>query len=345
MSQQVPALVVVDDGVDPARVPLSGLDQVQVVLGLPGDDTSFTRRPSVVIVVGADAGTVRDLARGCRARLAGVPILGMTEPSAEAQLWVEVGVTIDAFELLDAAPGRLAARVFGLSQLASRENRSDLLVKNIRMMAHDVNNPLTVVRILADVLGGEDLSEEAQQDLSDILEATDTAGRLVDGMSAWAKLVNGQDAIENRSPVDLGGLVRRVASQPAFARGLVLRHVDVGIEVLASQRELERAVSDLFVNAKRLAAPGRGVAVSLVRDGDSASLNMVPDGLTMHPDLRRYLGDAYGQVHLRDLKLPTACFGLAGPRIVAERLGGSLTFQDGTEGPALVCTVRLNPDG
>ena len=93
------------------------------------------------------------------------------------------------------------------------ELRSDCL----RLVAHDLNNPLTAIRILAEMLRDEIPDSEMRQDMIDILEAADLAGALMDSMASLVRL-EGRDEDFTWFPIDLVEVLRRVVDRPALRR-------------------------------------------------------------------------------------------------------------------------------
>src|SRR5690606_25946659 len=80
----------------------------------------------------------------------------------------------------------------------------------LRLLVHDLNNPLTAIRILAEMLG-EEAEGEARRDLQDVLEAADLATALVDGLSAVTHLEDGAgDEDLTWTHLDLASIVRQV---------------------------------------------------------------------------------------------------------------------------------------
>jgi signal transduction histidine kinase len=126
------------------------------------------------------------------------------------------------------------------------ELRSDCL----RLLAHDLNNPLTAIRILAEMLRDEISDPEARQDVIDILEAADLAGALMDGLSSMARVEDHEEEF-TWFPIDLVEVLRQSVDRPALRRHIKLdlpREMQMGGDRMA----LQRAFTDVLVNARRL---------------------------------------------------------------------------------------------
>ena len=153
-------------------------------------------------------------------------------------------------------------------QLTTRPKRKtgpeiEGLPRLVRLLAHDVNNPLTAVRILAEM----NAEGELAADMHDILEAADLAAALLEAMDALMR----EDHRRTYSffPMRLDEVLARVADRPALAR---IVSTDVPSDLLATgdQSALERALSDVLFNARQLAGGGP-IHVRARRGGPGAS--------------------------------------------------------------------------
>ncbi len=226
-------------------------------------------------------------------------------------------------------------------QLTTRPKRKtgpeiEGLPRLVRLLAHDVNNPLTAVRILAEM----NAEGELAADMHDILEAADLAAALLEAMDALMR----EDHRRTYSffPMRLDEVLARVADRPALAR---IVSTDVPSDLLATgdQSALERALSDVLFNARQLA--GGGPIHVRARRADAFVEVVVHHGVgRVPPPLRADLFQPGGARELREMKVPVLASGLFFARSAVAGMGGGMEFRDASDG-GLELVIRLMHDG
>lgn len=224
----------------------------------------------------------------------------------------------------------------GLPQVgrSTDELRADCL----RLLAHDLNNPLTAIRILAEMLRDEAPDAEMRQDIIDILEAADLAGALMDGLSSMVRL-EGRDEEFTWFPIDLVELLRQSVDRPALRRHVRLdlpREIQMG----GDRTALQRAFTDILVNARRLVDGRLSIPVTAREVGPKVEVRVHHPGPGVPAALRPRLLELYGAVELRQNRIPVTAAGLVYARSVIDAHGGTLTFEDPGDGP-MDLVVRL----
>ena len=217
---------------------------------------------------------------------------------------------------------------------SSDELRADCL----RLLAHDLNNPLTAIRILAEMLRDEIVDQEMRQDIIDILEAADLAGALMDGMSSLVRL-EGRDEEYTWFPIDLVEVLRQSVDRPALRRHVRLelpREIQMG----GDRTSLQRCFTDVLVNARRLIDGRVPILVCAAEEGNGVAIRVHHPGQGIPEMLRPRLLELYGAVELRQNRIPVAAAGLVYARSVIEAHGGTLSLGDGSEG-GMDLTIRL----
>lgn len=214
----------------------------------------------------------------------------------------------------------------------------------LRYVVHDLNNPLTAIRLLAEYARSEAPTAELRQDMVDILEATDLTAALIDGLGSMAR----EDHVETSAslPLDLASLVRKVAERPALRRFVRLELPDT-LRFSGDGSALSRAFTDVLVNARRL-ADRRLVLVTARQDDEHVEIRVrheVPAAAESESDPRLPLFAAllepHGAVPLRREKISVLATGLAYARRTFERHGGIVCFENlDTEGLDLVIKLR-----
>ncbi len=214
------------------------------------------------------------------------------------------------------------------------KGRSDCL----RLLAHDVGNPITAIRILAEVLRDDIEDPDARRDIRDVLEAADLAAAIMEGMSTMLRL-DGEPEEFTWFPLDVVQILQEVIDRPALRRRVKLE-LPQELQMAGDQRALGRAFTDLLVNACRLVtAPDEVVVRAQAIDGIQHIVVRHPgDGIP--ENLRPLLLQRHGAVELRRNHIPVAATGLSYTDYVMGRHGGRVDIRTGDDGVMeVVCAL------
>lgn len=213
---------------------------------------------------------------------------------------------------------------------STEELRSDCL----RLLAHDLNNPLTAIRILAEMLRDEVPDGEMRQDVIDILEAADLAGALMDGLSSMVRLEGREDEY-TWFPIDLCDVLRRAVDRPALRRHVRLE-VPRELQLGGDRMAILRAMTDILVNARRLVDGGSQIVVSAKEQDAEVLVTVHHPGPGVPAAMRERLFELFGAVELRQNRIPVAAAGLVYAKTIIEAHGGTISFADREGGMDLV---------
>jgi len=216
-------------------------------------------------------------------------------------------------------------------------DRHALHSDGLRLLTHDLNNPLTAIRILAEMLRDQISDTEQRQDVIDILEAADLASALMEGMRSFV-MMEAHDGDFTWFPIDLVNVLRECVDRPAFRRH-VRFELPRELQLNGDRMALLRAFTDLFLNARRLVDGRRQIVVRAKEADHSHLVEILLAGTAIAPSQRRRIFDPYGAVELRQQRLPVAASGLTFARAVIEVHGGQIYFEDAADGTILA--VRL----
>lgn len=221
---------------------------------------------------------------------------------------------------------------------AERGARGDALARMAAMVAHEVRNPLGIIRGAAELVrarAGERLEAIDQRALQDVLDEVQRLNRLTEDFLDLAR----EPRLEPQ-PVDLGALVEEAARGLGHAWAAVEVKVDVPpLQVVADPGRLRQVLGNLLTNAcqagaTRVEVRGRG-------DGRQARLEVRDDGPGVPEELQVKLFDPFASGRVGGTGL-----GLAISRRIVERLGGSLELADaGPPGAVFALRVPLAPGG
>lgn len=219
-----------------------------------------------------------------------------------------------------------------LSQ-ALREEERQAWRRLIRVLGHELNNSLAPIKSMAgtlvDLLDRETAEEwraDMRNGLSVIGERSEALSRF---MSAYARLARLPEP--TFEPVDVGGLLRRVAALQT-ARPIT---VEGGpeVEIHADAAQLEQLLINLLHNAgEACEKTGGGVSLRWSVTGDRLAVVIEDEGPGL-PDSKNLF------VPFFTTKAGGTGIGLVLSRQIAEAHGGTLELENRREGPG--CRARL----
>jgi K+-sensing histidine kinase KdpD len=201
----------------------------------------------------------------------------------------------------------------------------------LRLLAHDINNPLTAIRILAEMLLS-DVPEEHRRDISDILEAADLAS------AAIARIAEASEPQRSRTwlPFDVAEVLQQVVSRPAL-REQVRLELPESLPVRGEAEALASALTDILINARGLVSQGQQVVVRGQATATGVRIVFVHSGASPFPPaMRNHLFHRRGVVALRDQRIPVSAIGLVDAYATVVGHGGTLSVEDADEEGILV---------
>lgn len=217
--------------------------------------------------------------------------------------------------------------------------QQQLLGDCLRLLTHDMNNPLTAIRLLAETLRDEVGTAEMRQDVLDILEAADMASALMEGLSAVVRMER-EDEDYTWFPINLVGILRASVDRPALRRQVKLS-LPNELSMRGDEAGLRRAFTDILVNARRLVDHKLHVTVTAAdTDPNHLEVRVHHPGAGIPHALRERLFDRFGSVELRQNRVPVLATGLAYAAVVIEHHEGAMSFEDAAGGTDLVIRFR-----
>jgi signal transduction histidine kinase len=206
------------------------------------------------------------------------------------------------------------------------------------MVAHEVRNPLGILRAQAELLAeraGMVVAPRERERLAEMLVEIDRLNVLTDEFLALAR-----DAPLETAPCDVAALVRetldRIRRDPAAAGARIEVEAGEGLAVLGDRGKLGQALFNLVRNAVQIGGAGVAVQVAAARDGAAARITVADDGPGIPPELRATLFEPFVGARPGGSGL-----GLAVARRVAERHGGRLVLDPTARGASFSLYLPL----
>jgi nitrogen fixation/metabolism regulation signal transduction histidine kinase len=211
-----------------------------------------------------------------------------------------------------------------------RSNRLAAWAEMARIIAHEIKNPLTPIRLSVEHLrevwrrGSPDFGRVLEECVGNVLQQTEELRHAAAEFSDYARL----PAPEIR-PVDLGRVVSGAAA--AYAGAPAIRwnlDLEPGLVADADARLLGRVLSNLIGNAVEALGPKGGLITLRARaQGDRARVSVEDDGPGVPPDILPRLFDPYFSA-----KSGGTGLGLAIAKKIVEEHGGSISAENRPEG-------------
>lgn len=206
-----------------------------------------------------------------------------------SELGARVGVTSGNFPWIVLVVGcalffvLIAGVTIQLAQTLAERRYSRKQEEFISNITHEMKSPLAAIRLHAQTLEQEELSEaERQRSLSFILQQVERMGRLVDNVLESSRLVARKRRLELEPvhlPAFLAGYFEEVEAR-AESRGVALETViRTDAHVLADEDALHRVLDNLIDNALRYTDRGGQVRCRAMEWGDMVHLEVADDGV------------------------------------------------------------------
>jgi signal transduction histidine kinase len=252
-------------------------------------------------------------------------------------LWLAVGLSALAAAGLALAARRFAVAEGRASAAATRAARGDALARMAAMVAHEVRNPIGVIRGAVELVrarAGAGLSAADREALADVLGEVERLRQLTEDFLDLAR----EPALAAVG-VDVAALADGAAR--AVARAQPGLSVDVSVPPLVVRGDparLHQVLANLLENAAHAGA--KAVRIEGRAAGDRVRIRVADDGPGIDATVRARLFDPFVSGRARGAGL-----GLAIARRIAERHGGALELADGgPPGAAFQLTLPLAPE-
>jgi signal transduction histidine kinase/HAMP domain-containing protein len=206
-----------------------------------------------------------------------------------------------------------------------RSNRLAAWAEMARIIAHEIKNPLTPIRLSVEHLqevwkrGSPDFDRVLEDCVQNVLRQTETLRHSAAEFSDYARLPRPE-----MRPLGVDGLFGEVASAYARAPGVRFA-VDVppGLRVLGDARLLSRLLSNLVGNSVEALKSGGTIRLAAARRGRRVEIRVEDDGPGVAPEILPRLFDPYFSA-----KSGGTGLGLAIAKKIVEEHGGEIGAQN-----------------
>jgi nitrogen fixation/metabolism regulation signal transduction histidine kinase len=207
-----------------------------------------------------------------------------------------------------------------------RSNRLAAWAEMARIIAHEIKNPLTPIRLSVEHLrevwrrGSPDFERVLEDCVANVLRQTEELRRSASEFSDYARLPG-----PRMGAVDVARLLRETAA--AFAGATRIRwkvDAEPGAMAEADERLLSRAFSNLVGNAvEALGTAGGEIALRLTRDEERVRVTVEDDGPGVTPEVLPRLFEPYFSARSGGTGL-----GLAIVKKIVEEHGGEISAEN-----------------
>lgn len=282
-------------------------------------------------------------------------VMGVHRPDGELR-WISVSTSVLPDPGTDDGPVVVAtfiditARIVAESDLAAARDRAEHADRAktafLSVVSHELRTPLTSIvgyaELLNDVHAGA-LSEDQQEDVNEILAASDRLTRLIDDLLDVGRIEAGRLNLE-LGVHDVGLIVSRVlhALRPqAEAKGLTLTAgPSNGIQLLVDLERMTQVLTNLVMNAIKFTSIGE-VTVTTERDNDMVAITVSDTGVGIPEEKLASIFREFEQADPSPTRRHGGLgLGLPISRGITELHGGTLTVVS-TPGKGSAFTVRV----
>ena len=162
------------------------------------------------------------------------------------------------------------------------------------VVAHDLQQPISVIVLRSDLLLQEGLTGPQEDDVREIRGAAKRLSRMVNDLMDASQLETSRMRI-TLDRLDLGELVRAVVERvpDAAARTTIRTPIDSRLFVKGDAQRLEQVVTNLLSNALKYGAPGTQILLDVRDAGDHAEVRVTNRGPGIPGDELPFLFERY----------------------------------------------------
>ena len=293
-------------------------------------------RPETVLVLGIfwmlSVGLAWSIARGV---VQPIRLLAQRLPSIESDPGASLPGAERRDELGELARAYLAARTQIASEREKRQRaeRMALLGRMATSLAHEIHNPLSAIRMHAQLLQSAPEREQAATAAEFVPTLLEETGRIESLVNQWMFLTRPEPPSMSALALEpiVSDAVRAQAGAAAHAGVTVKTEIPDGLAVMGDRRRLSQAITNAIVNAFQAMARGGLLRISGNEANGLVSLQFADNG----PGFTQQALERHRELFFSE-KEGGMGIGLSVTAEILEAHGGGMRVENGPNGGALV---------
>ena len=207
-------------------------------------------------------------------------------------------------------------------------------------LAHEVNQPLATIRLLAEnaLALQNTASAEVTGNLGKIVQMSERIGQITTHLRGFARKATGQVGVVSvKDAIDASVMLTASRSRGEAAR-LVIEGADPGLFVQAEAVRLEQVLVNLIQNAQEALAgrPDPEIRITVASDPTHVTISVADNGPGLRPDIAAQLFTPFATSKPDGLGL-----GLVIAQDIIRDLGNELTADPALPGQGATFRIRL----
>ncbi len=265
--------------------------------------------------------------------------------------WDNRRVPVEASCGVIRAEGRVLGATITLHDISSRKEAEQLQATFLSVISHELQTPIAIIKgyagLLGDTISADNL--QAQQQLGIVYEESERLSKMVDNLLT-ASRIQASGLELNREPLDVGGLLRRVAEKMGallVGDGKWRIRVDASADLPAAYADyarVEQVLTNLIENALKYAPEGDVTLSARQRDGELL-LCVCDEGMGVPSAERERIFTPFTRLDSRKVReMKGVGLGLYIARSIVNAHGGQIWVEDSDEGEGACFCFTLPAD-
>lgn len=217
------------------------------------------------------------------------------------------------------------------NQIAALQAQQETQARLIRIIRHDLRNPIANLRLALDLLANNITDNTLMESMIGSLDATDDI--LEDFANAY--LIQQTDEI-TREPISLDLLMSEIAIQ--YSAVVLHKEINVtipqsGLVICEDRMMVKQAISNLLSNAMKYSPPKTSVCIQLTQSDNTVRIAVIDQGPGIPVEERNLLFTEFGKASTRPTGNEVSTgLGLWIVRTIMEKIGGRYGVDFPSEG-------------